>query len=79
MRYTDERFAAVDRDMSSWLVTWLHPDGTRFYLERYQDVLIMTESIREAERFRYFDDAERAAEGRGPAWSPISVPEGMNA
>jgi hypothetical protein len=71
----DSRFESADREMSSWLVTWKHPDGRRFYLD---DEHLMTFEIEEAKRFRYHDEAERAAWGRGPAWTPISVPEARN-
>jgi hypothetical protein len=60
-------YQAIDRDMSSWLVSCV-VKGTRFYLT---DELLATDISYRAKRYRWEDEAKgEALYQRGENWGP---------
>jgi hypothetical protein len=73
-------FEAIDREMSCWVVTNLR-DGTRFYIADNESETA-TDIWSRAKRFRWHDQAQRAASEANRSmfsgWAAISVPQAMN-
>ena len=74
-------YEAIDRDMSSWLVTSTR-NNTRFFLT---DDGVATDILSRARRYRWYDIAEEAATRandeyawQGFDWFAMSVPEAYN-
>ena len=73
-------YEAIDKDMSSWVVTTTRLT-VRFYLGEHG---LGTDILSHATRYRYHDLADQAAKSanleyawKGFTWEPMSVPEAL--